>query len=160
MNQDKQYSFLEIKHKIEQWCAYRDRCHKEVYDKLRNYGLDDEDTNALISHLIEYQFLDEQRYAESFVSGKYRIKKWGKKKIFMHLRQKDVPKRIIESALDTIDQKIYRENIETLAAKKWKEKKGSDFERKVKVQRFLAGRGYDFELIHQVLEDLENQQKR
>lgn len=160
MNQDEQYSFLEVKHKIEQWCAYRDRCHKEVYDKLRKYGLDDEDTNALIAHLIEYQFLDEQRYAESFVSGKYRIKRWGKKKIYMHLRQKDVPKRIIESALATIDEKVYRENIETLAEKKWEEKKGNHFERKVKVQRFLAGRGYDFELIHQVLDDLENQQKR
>lgn len=160
MNQDKQYSFLEVKHKIEHWCAYRDRCHKEVTEKLRNYGLDNEDTNALITHLIEYQFLDEQRYADSFVSGKYRIKKWGRKKISAHLKQKAIPAKIIQSALSTIEEKTYLENLDFLARRKWEEKKGSPFEKKVKVQRFLAGKGYEFDLIHNVLEDLEIEQKR
>lgn len=160
MSPEKQYSFLEVKHKIEHWCAYRDRCHKEVTDKLRNYGLDSEDTNALISHLIEYKFLDEQRYADSFVSGKYRIKKWGRQKISAHLKQKAIPNKIIQSALSTIEQNIYFDNLSSLAIKKWEEKKGSSFERKVKVQRFLAGKGYEFDLIHNVLEDLENEQKR
>ena len=160
MDKKQDYSFLEVKHKIEQWCAYRDRCHKEVYEKLRKYGLDDEDTNALISHLIEYKFLDEQRFANSYVSGKYRLKKWGKRKISMHLKQKDIPKRIIDSALSTIDEEVYYQNLETLAERKWREKKGTSFEKKVKTQRFLAGKGYDFDLIHEVLEDLENQQNR
>lgn len=160
MNQERQYSFLEVKHKIEHWCAYRDRCHKEVYEKLRKYGLDDEDTNALISHLIEYQFLDEQRFADSFVSGKYKIKKWGKTKITAHLKQKAIPATCIRDALKTIDEEQYLENLKKLAEGKWNEKKGSSFEKKVKVQRFLAGRGYDFDLIHNILEDLENKQKR
>lgn len=158
MDKKRVYSFLEVKQKIEQWCAYRDRCHKEVYDKLRGYGLDDEDTNALIAHLITYQFLDEQRFTESYVSGKYRIKKWGKLKIMAHLRQKDIPKRLIDTALLTIDEDEYRDNLVILATKKWKEKKGKSFERKVKVQRYLASKGYEFEMIHEVLSDLENQQ--
>lgn len=145
------YSFLEAKQKIEAWCAYQDRCHKEVYNKLRTYGLDDEDTNALISHLIEYQFLDEQRYAESFVSGKYRIKKWGRNKIKAHLTQKNVPQVCINKALNTIDDDLYMENLKTLADRKWQEKKGSDFEKMVKVQQFLSSRGYEFDLIHDVL---------
>ena len=123
MSQEKQYSFLEVKHKIEHWCAYRDRCHKEVTEKLRNYGLDNEDTNALISHLIEYKFLDEQRYADSFVSGKYRIKKWGRQKITAYLKQKAIPAKIIQSALTTIDDETYLENLNSLASRKWKEKK-------------------------------------
>lgn len=145
------YSFLEAKQKIEAWCAYQDRCHKEVYNKLRTYGLDDEDTNALISHLIEYQFLDEQRYAESFVSGKYRIKKWGRIKIKAYLKQKNVPQVCINKALNTIDEDLYIENLKVLAERKWKEKKGSEFEKKVKVQQFLSSRGYEFDLIHDVL---------
>ncbi len=160
MRQEKQYSFLEIKHKIEHWCAYRDRCHKEVTEKLREYGLDNEDTNALLSHLIEYRFLDEQRYADSFVSGKYRIKKWGRQKIKSHLKQKAIPVKIIESALASIESDTYLENLNALARRKWEEKKGTNFERKVKVQRFLAGKGYEFDLIHNALEDLENEQKR
>jgi regulatory protein len=160
MNQEQQYSFLEVKHKIEQWCAYRDRCHKEVYEKLRKYGLDDEDTSALISHLIEYKFLDEQRFADSFVSGKYRIKKWGRIKISSHLKQKDIPSPCIKSALKTIDEEQYYENLKSLATKKWNEKSGTSFERKVKVQRFLAGRGYEFDLMNDILSDLEIEQKR
>ena len=145
------YSFLEAKQKIEAWCAYQDRCHKEVYNKLRTYGLDDEDTNALISHLIEYQFLDEQRFAESFVSGKYRIKKWGRNKIKAHLKQKSIPQVCIDDALKTIDDDLYMKNLKGLAERKWKEKKGSSFEKKVKVQQFLSSRGYEFDLIHDVL---------
>jgi regulatory protein len=147
----KPYSFLEAKQKIEAWCTYQDRCHKEVYNKLRDYGLDDEDTNALISHLIEYQFLDEQRFAESFVSGKYRIKKWGRNKIKAHLIQKNVPKVCIVKALETIDDELYMDNLKGIADRKWREKKGSEFEKKVKVQRFLSSRGYEFDLIHDVL---------
>jgi regulatory protein len=154
MNQERQYSFLEIKQKIEHWCAYSDRCHKDVYEKLRKYGLDLEDTNALIAHLIEFKFLDEQRYADSFVSGKYKIKKWGRKKIAAHLKQKDVPAVCIKSALESIDLETYLKNLEKLAIKKWKEKTGTAFEKKIKVQRFLAGKGYEYELIMNILDDL------
>ena len=157
MKGDIKYSFLEAKQKIEAWCAYQDRCHSEVYKKLRDYGIDDEDTNALISHLISYQFLDEQRFADSFVSGKYRIKKWGRNKIISHLKQKHVSNRCIDDAIKTIDEEVYLEHLEKLAEKKWQEKKGTDFEIKVKVQRYLTSKGYEFELIYNVLEDIENQ---
>src|SRR5690554_902366 len=158
MNGNVKYSFLEAKHKIEAWCAYQDRCHSEVYQKLRNYGLDDKDTNALIAHLIEYDFLNEQRFANSFVSGKYRIKKWGRNKIIAHLKQKNIPERCIDHALKEIDPEEYLNHLETLAKKKWKEKKGTSFEIKVKVQHYLASKGYEFELIYTVLENLEQQE--
>ncbi|PKR79914.1 RecX family transcriptional regulator [Brumimicrobium salinarum] len=158
MEGNKKYSFLEAKHKIEAWCAYQDRCHSEVYKKLRNYGLDDEDTNALISHLISYQFLDEQRFAESFVSGKHRIKKWGRNKIVAHLKQKGIPQYCINKGLETIDKEEYFESLVHIAERKWAEKKGTTFEKKVKTQRYLANKGYEFDLIYSVLSDLENQE--
>lgn len=150
------YSFLEAKQKIEAWCAYQDRCHSEVYKKIRNYGLNDEDTNALLSHLIQYNFLNEQRFANSFVSGKSNIKKWGRNKIKAHLKQKQIPSACIDEALNTIDETTYREQISALAIKKWKEKKGTPFEKKVKVQRYLVGKGYENEIIYNVLEEIEN----
>jgi regulatory protein len=159
MNQEGKLSFLDAKHKIEAWCAYRDRCHHEVYNKLRDYGIDDEDTNALLSHLVEYQFLNEQRFAESFVSGKQRIKKWGKNKIIAHLKQKRIPTKCIQDALKEIDQEEYLKTLHSLALQKWKSKRGTDFEIKIKVQRFLASKGYEFDLIYNALEDIENDLK-
>lgn len=155
MNGEDKYSFLEAKHKIEAWCAYRDRCHHEVYNKLRDYGIDDEDTNALLSHLIEYKFLDEQRFANSFVSGKHRIKKWGRNKIVAHLKQKRITARIIKDALKEIDEQEYLDMLHSLALRKWKSKSGSPFEIKVKVQRYLISKGYEFNLIYNALEDVE-----
>ncbi len=155
MKKEQQYSFLEVKQKIERWCAYRDRCHQEVNQKLRDYGLDGEDTNALLAHLISYQFLDEERYAESFVSGRYKIKKWGRNKIKMHLKRKNIPSRCIDKALATIDEDQYTLHLEDLARRKWNEKKGNAFEKKVKVQRFLVQRGYEHDLIHNALDELE-----
>jgi|SRR5690554_1190223 len=160
MAKEEKYSFLEAKQKIEAWCAYRDRCHHEVYNKLRDFGLDDEDTNALLSHLIEYQFLDEQRFADSFVSGKHRMKKWGRNKIVAHLKQKRIPSKCIESALKEIDPDEYYSTLCDLAERKWKSKIGSDFEIKIKVQRYLANKGYEFDLIYSALEDLEKKTKQ
>lgn len=155
MAQGNNISFLEAKQKIEAWCAYQDRCHYDVSKKLRDYGLNDEDTNALLSHLVTYNFLDEQRFAESFVSGKHRIKKWGRNKIIAHLKQKHVTQRCINEGLKEINADEYMVVLKDLAARKWKEKKGNSFEKKVKVQRYLAGKGYEFDLIYQVLEDFE-----
>lgn len=155
MNKENKTSFLEAKSKIEAWCAYRDRCHSEVFEKLREYGLDDEDTNALVAHLIEFEFLNEQRFADSFVSGKVRIKKWGKNKIIAHLKQKKIPKTCIDSALKKINEEEYQNHLESLAKRKWEEAKGTSFEKKVKTQRYLASKGYEFDLIYASLEILE-----
>ena len=74
--------------KIESWCAYQDRCTFEVVNKLTSFGLDESQISSLIIHLTETQFLNELRFTESFISGKIRIKKWGKIKIRMALHQK------------------------------------------------------------------------
>lgn len=160
MNGEDKYSFLEAKHKIEAWCAYRDRCHHEVYNKLRDYGINDEDTNALLSHLIEYKFLDEQRFADSFVSGKHRIKKWGRNKIVAHLKQKRITTRIIKDALKEIDEQEYLDILYSLAIQKWNSKNGTTFEIKIKVQRYLVSKGYEFDLIYNALEDVEIELKK
>lgn len=156
MTQGNKISFLEAKQKIEAWCAYQDRCHYDVSMKLRDYGLDGEDANALLSHLIEFNFLDEQRFAESFVSGKHRIKKWGRNKIIAHLKQKHVTQQCITYGLKEINEEEYLAILKDLAQRKWREKKGNNFEKKVKVQRYLVGKGYEFDLIYPVLEDLDN----
>ena len=153
-NSEHTYSFLEAKQKIEAWCAYQERAQSEVVKKLREYGLDTQDTYALISDLITNNFLNEQRFASAFTSGKVRIKRWGRKKICNQLLQKHVAKIIIQEAFNEIDLDIYQENLTFLAQRKFTETKGTLFERKVKTARFLAGKGYEFDLIQDVLEHL------
>lgn len=151
------FSFLEIKSKIESWCAYQERAHSEVISKLISYKLDQEDIDNLVSHLIANNYLNEERFAEAFTSGKHRIKKWGKNKIKLHLKQKKVSEYSINKALTSIDDIEYMDNLKKLAMKKWKEQKSMNFEAKVKVSRYLYQKGYESDLIQDVISEISKQ---
>ena len=83
MNQ-KVFTVDEIKKKMEYYCSYQDRCHQEVEKKLSTFRLIPEAKELILIHLIQHDFLNEQRFAQNFARGKFRIKKWGEKKLFMH----------------------------------------------------------------------------
>ncbi len=151
---ERKYSFLEAKAKIEAWCAYQERCHFEVWTKLRTWNIDEEDTNTLIADLITNNFLNEQRFAEAYVSGKVSIKKWGKSKIKAHLKQKRISETLIKKALTTIDETVYWDNLIHLATRKWHEKKGDGYSKRQKVSLFLYQKGYEASLISEALEHL------
>ena len=84
------YSFLEAKTKLEALCAYQERCSFDLDKKMKEWGVDTEDRNRLLAHLIEHNFLNEERFAEAYVSGKVNIKKWGRVKIKMQLKSKKI----------------------------------------------------------------------
>jgi len=153
MKSERTYSFLEAKEKIEAWCAYQDRCHFDVDQKLMKFGLDQEDREILIGHLIAYKFLDEQRFADAFVSGKVRIKRWGRIKIKQHLKQKRITERCISEAMSKINEDEYLYNLEELMSKKWLLTNGNEYTRKQKVAQFLYGKGYESSLIHELLQN-------
>lgn len=149
------YSLIEAKPKIESWCAYRERAHSEVKKKLYDYGLAKEDVEALVAHLIAEGYLNEQRFADAFVSGKHRIKKWGRNKISVHLKQKHVPEPCIKKALKSLDGEEYCENLTRLAHKKWATLKGITWQKKAKLTQYLISRGYEYDLITEVIEELK-----
>ena len=85
--------------KIRQFCAFQERSHQEVKMKLSGYGISWTDANLLLSKLIEENFLNEERFAAAFVGGKFRIKQWGRKKIEMELKKRQVSSYSISKAL-------------------------------------------------------------
>jgi regulatory protein len=150
------YSFLEAKHKLEAWCAYQERCHSEVKTKIISLGITGEQVDFLLSDLIQHNFLNEERFALAYTSGKFRIKKWGKIKIKQHLKQKFIPTQLILQALASIDGNEYYETLKSLAIKKKSELKESEssWNKKIKISRFLASKGYESDLIYDVLEEI------
>lgn len=154
LNTKKKYSFLEAKSKIESYCAYQERCHKEVVDKLYEWGQLQNDIDILIADLISNRFLDEERFAEAYVSGKYRIKKWGRNKIKIHLKQKHISDYSINKALKLIDNEEYQSNIKNLANKKLSTLSGNKWEKMKKLQNYLLSKGYESEHISELLKEL------
>ena len=143
------FSFLEAKTKIEAYCAYQERCHYEVATKLKAWGMDFEQSGRLIAHLIENRYLDEERFAIAYASGKLRIKHWGRQKIKQGLLSKFIPKPIIQTALYSFDEEEYNRIFHQLKERKLKdlEKEKDPWQKKAKLVRFLQARGFENELI-------------
>jgi regulatory protein len=150
------YSFLEAKAKLEAFCDYQERCHFEVQQKLFSWKIVGEQADALISNLIENRFLDEERFATAYVGGKFRIKQWGRIKIVQHLKQKQVSSYSIKKGLQEINEDEYFATMEHLATRKINELrlKPNDWNGKNKVYRYLASKGYEQELIRNIVDSL------
>lgn len=156
MKSECNFSFLEAKNKIEAYCAYQDRCHFEVSTKLQQWGIFGEQKDQLIADLITNRFLDEQRFAESYVSGKFRIKHWGRIKIKQQLKLKYVPEPCIKKAISMIDGDEYYQTILKLAERKYKETEREDdrWKRKAKIMRYLASKGFEQDLIYMAIDEI------
>jgi regulatory protein len=154
------FSFNEIKLKIEHFCAYQDRCVFEIQTKLQDYNLSKENQNKLIDYLVAEKFLDEKRFAESFVSGKFKIKMWGRQKIKQALRLKKVDEQLIQTAIFSIDDDDYLRVVRNLIVKKWNElsREKDEWIKKSKTIRFLQSRGFESDIILSEFKTLKESQ--
>ena len=140
--------------KAESYCAYQERSQQEVRNKLYDWGLWKDDVENVISELIQNNFLNEERFANAYVSGKFNIKKWGKIKIKQGLKLKKVPDKMIMKALNTIDYDEYLKVILAAAEKKAAVLTEKDkYKRKYKLMTYLLGKGFESNLISEVLND-------
>lgn len=152
MDSKPKYSLLEAKQKLEAYCAYQERCDQEVRQKCRDWKLYAEDTDILISDLISNNFLNEERFARAYASGKFRIKKWGRNKIKTHLKKKAISDYSIRAAMTEIDEEEYLLTLQTLLEKKGALLRESDqWKRRQKLMRYLSSKGYESDLIHEAL---------
>lgn len=140
--------------KIKHYCAYQERCHQEVKEKLYSLGMHRKDVDELISQLIEENYLNEERFAIQYAGGKFRMNHWGKIKIKYALKQKQVSEYCIKKALLQIDNDAYMKTIEKLAAEKQNTLKGekNNFVKLRKVQDYLLQKGFESDLIKDALD--------
>ena len=142
--------------KLKQYCAYQERCHSEVKDKLYSYGVFKNDAEEIISKLIEENYLNEERFAIHFAGGKFRIKQWGKVKIKYELKQKNVSDYCIKKALKEIEDADYKKLLYKLAGLKLKtlQSEKNIFIKKRKLQDFLLQKGFETDLVRLVVQDI------
>ena len=135
----------EILAKAQHYCAYQERCHQEVKNKLYELGCNTDTVNEVMVRLIETNFLNEERFAKAFAGGKFRTKKWGRLKIKRELTARKISDYCIKAAMKEIDDKDYWECLVQLIEKKlpvksyWKEQQ--------KITTWLMGRGFELDLI-------------
>jgi regulatory protein len=159
MSGESKYTFLEVKAKLEALCAYQERCSFELEQKMIRWEVPQDNRDALLAHLISHNFLSEERFAEAFVSGKFRIKKWGRIKIKSGLKQKRISDYSINKGLAFIDDEAYWDQLVGLAKRKLTLLSGAkdDYPTRVKLYRYLNGRGYEQSLVKEAVEMVFNQ---
>lgn len=155
MIQNRTYTVEEAKKKLEYYCAYQERCHKEVVQKLKDMRMIPEAIDVIVVHLIQNNFLNEERFAKTFVSGKLKIKKWGKRRLTLELKKKDISKTNISQALSEIDDKEYVEIFNDLAEKRYLSlKEANKYKKKKKLTDYLLYRGWDSFLVYDKVNEL------
>ena len=142
--------------KLKQYCAYQERSHSEVVQKLWDLGVRKAEHDDIVTALIEDDYLNEERFAIQYAGGKFRMKDWGKKKIYYGLKEKQVSTYCINKALQSIPEDDYLKTLRQLAEKKYNTLKGEQYMiRHKKTQDYLLQKGYEPELVGSVLKNLK-----
>lgn len=155
MRNQKTYTVNEATKILENYCAYQERCHKEVEQKLYGLNMISIAKEQIILHLLQHNFLNEERFAKAFVRGKFSIKKWGKVKIINELKFKGISAYNINSGLQEINQEDYLKTIQVAAEKKLNLiKEPTKFKKSTKLATFLISKGFESELVYKIIKDL------
>lgn len=153
----KTYTVEQAKLKLEAFCAYQERCHKEVVDKLKQMQMIPIAIDTIVAHLIEHNFLNESRFAKSFARGKFRHKKWGKNRIRHELKMRNISAINISEALSEIDDDEYYQTFVNIANKRAKQITETNvFKAKKKLVDYLLYRGWESQWVYDVVSEIYN----
>jgi len=143
--------------KLRHFCAYQERCHSEVREKLFSLGVWMRDHDEIIAGLIEDNYLNEERFAIQYAGGHYRMKQWGRVKIKYALKQKGVSEYCIRKAMKQIEDEEYERILEQLARKKYESLKGTQWIiRRKRTADYLVQKGYEPDLVRQALDRISS----
>ena len=155
-NYQKTYTLKEATAKLEFYCAYQERCHKEVNQKLREMRMIPEAVDIIILHLLKYNFLNETRFTQAYARGKFNHKKWGKQRIVRELRYRDISKYNIDLGLKEITDEDYENTFNELAEKRYFQLSSENNlqKKRKKLADYLLYRGWETFLVYDKVNEL------
>jgi regulatory protein len=141
--------------KMKRYCSIQERSYKAVREKLYNFGLKTDQVENILVDLITENYLNEQRFAAAYASGKFRIKGWGKRKIAQGMKQLNISDACISSAIEQLDEDEYEECLTNWVEKRAKLENGlTVFEARGRVARFLINKGFESEKVWEKVKEL------
>jgi len=137
---------------MQKFCAYQDRCQSEIRTRLIEHSVYGDTLEQIIADLISDDFINEERFANAYVRGKFRIKKWGKMKIIKELKFRRISAYSITKALKEIDYDVYLETLNLLLEKKNRTLRPKDkWDRRKRLTSYATQKGYEYEVIKEVM---------
>ncbi|WP_290858567.1 regulatory protein RecX [Flavobacterium sp.] len=156
MSSQSSTSLPQIVQKMEYYCSYQERCHLEVMQKLYGFALTQHERDEVVVHLIQHNFLNEERFAKTFALSKFHQKKWGKIRITNELKQRQMSTFLITKGLQEIPNHEYEETFETLTEKTWQTiTEKNALKKRKKFCDTLLRKGWESELVYEAVKKLE-----
>ena len=150
------FTINEATKKLEHYCAYQDRCHEEVIQKLRSMKMDQDEIDQIIVQLIADNFLNEERFACSYARGKHRIKHWGKIRIVNELKFRKISQYNINLALKEITTEEYEATFHNLAERNWESiRESNPLKKRKKFCDYVLRKGFESNLVYEKVKELE-----
>ncbi|NQZ75109.1 MAG: RecX family transcriptional regulator [Ekhidna sp.] len=145
----------EVKQRAGRFCALRERSPNELLEKIQSWGIAEEEASIVVAELSKEGYVDEQRFANAYCNDKFDFNSWGKVKIRAHINVHKLSSTAVQNALDRIEPEKYFQRLKGLAESKWlKLEREEPFKRKQKTAAYLAGKGYEMDLIWEAIESL------
>ncbi len=147
---------MTVEKKIQRYCAYQERCTRDVEMKLRAWKTPPGKIKKMVQQLIAEGFLNNERFSRSFVRGKFLNNHWGRIKISYELKSRGMPEKLISEAFNEIDENGYMKTLRNLIQKKRKDiQTGKNLNIREKLINFALSKGYEFDLIVAVLKEMK-----
>jgi regulatory protein len=148
----------EVLSKLEQYCAYQERCHAEVQQKLREFAISSIEKDEIIVALLQNNYLNEERFALLFSVSKFHQKKWGKVRIKNELKARHIADYLIQKALKEINPEEYELTFEQLSLHHWESIRESNaLKKKKKFCDYLLRKGWEIDRVFEKANELEKQ---
>ncbi|MEP0985930.1 regulatory protein RecX [Ekhidna sp.] len=152
----REISAKEAKQRAGRFCALRERSPNELLEKLKSWGLSQEESLEIVEDLIQQGFMDEQRFANAFCNDKFEFNSWGKQKIKAHIFSHKLSEQVVQRALNGIDPVKYTQRLFDLAKTKWLRLEDEEpIKQKQKTLAYLANKGFEVDLIWNAINELE-----
>ncbi len=140
--------------KLAALCSRREYCQHDIIEKMRQWGIDEEEQATIMAHLLQKRFIDDERYCRAFVHDKLRYNQWGPVKIRQALRIKQVDDNIIRAVLEEVQDNDFLQILQPILLQKKKTIKAhSEYERNSKLIRWAMSKGFTLEQIHSCLSE-------
>jgi len=149
-------SVAEVVQKLEYYCSYQERCHVEVVEKLFGFAISELEKNQIIVHLIEHNFLNEERFAQIFTISKFHQKKWGKIRIKNELRARKISDYLVTKALKELPVDEYETTFHLLAEKQWETiTEKNTLKKRKKFCDYLLRKGWESDWVYGKVKEME-----
>ena len=151
----KTFTVVEAQNRLERYCAYQDRCHKEVEQKLTEMRMIPAAKEQIILHLMQNDYLNESRFAQSFARGKFKNKNWGRVRITRELKMRNISAYNIKLAMNEITESDYLAAFNKLAERRFESIRESNKQKKKKkLADYLLYRGWETHLVYDKVREL------